>query len=358
MILSLENYLLAIEEHLPTMLVSSVAFSDIRAIARELPPATGACFECRLGEAAAADADFLVCVDGVLDTLAGRNASAKLNDTIATSSPWQRFRAFCEGRSNSALLRQTSNIWLEFDSSRHSVPVSRPSVFFGLNRIKDRQRVAEAGLRLLRGGPLPKQLAHTLSLCFSALPNNARVFQIGVMLSRTNTPIRVCVGGISRDQLLDYLLAVGWPGSIEDVEDLLHSMSGHLHVLAVAFDLDSDVGGVGPRLGIECYAGREYSVANVLNADPNWELFLKQLVELGLCLPGERDALLAWPGYAFRDVFLPSVFFRGLNHVKVVWEPPGFVHAKAYLTFAHAWRASITEASKHPSEWVTPAANL
>src|SRR5215213_1169515 len=334
MILSLDNYLAAIEEHLPTVLVSSAALSDIRRIARELPPVRSACFERPLGEVSM-ETDFSVCADGALDTLAGRNSSVMLNNMIVTSPPWQQFRKFCEGWSDSALLRQISNIWLEFDRSRHTVPISKPSVFFGVHRIKDRQRLAEAGVRRLRGGSLPGQLAHALSLCFSALPENANVFQVGVMLSRKNTPIRLCVLGIARDQLLDYLLAIGWSGSIDDVEHILHSISQHLPCLAVDFDLDSGVDGVGPRLGIECYMGREYQLVKV---HPNWELLLKQLVRLGLCLPSERDALLTWPGYGFRDVILPSVFFRGLNHVKVVWEPPGFVYAKAYLVFLHAWR--------------------
>ena len=331
------------------MLVSSAAFSDIRAIARELPPARGVCFEWRLGEAAAT-ADFSVCLDGALNTLAERSASAKPKEMIVTSPPWQHLRAFCVGWSDSALVRQTSNIWLEFDISGQSVPILKPSVFFGMNRIKDRQRVAEAGLALLRGGPLPTQLARTLSVCFSALPTNARVFQVGVMSSRKHTPIRLCVLGITRGQLPDYLQAIDWPGSTEDVQDVLHSISDHLHVLAVDFDLDSSVGGISPRLGIECYVGREYSL---VNTHPNWELFLEQLVGLGLCLPSERDALLAWPGYALQDVVLPSIFLRGLNHIKVMWEPPGIVYAKAYLRFVHAWRRSITEAPKRNVETST-----
>jgi len=290
--------------------------------------------------------------------LAGRNASAKLDSTIVTSPPWQRFRTFCESWSDSALLRQTSNVWLEFDRSRHSVPVLRPSVFFGVHRAKDSQRLAEAGVNLLRGGSLPAHLAHALSHCFSALPTNARVFQVGVMLSRKNTPVRLCVIGLTRDQLLDYLLAVGWPGSTKNVQDILHSVSYH-HLLAVTFDLDSGVGGVGPRLGIECHMGREYRLVNVY---PKWQVFLEQLVRVGLCLPSERDALLRWPGYTVRDVILPSLFFRGLNHVKVVWEPPGFVYAKAYLIFVHAWRAPTAEVPKRTSkcspEWVPPAATV
>jgi hypothetical protein len=334
MFLSLEDYLLAIDDHLPTVLVSSEALSDIRRIGRELPPVRSACFECPLGEIGGVT-DFSVCADGAVEHLSGRNAFAKLDDTIVTSSPWQRFRAFCEGWSDSALLRHISNVWLEFDRSRHSVPVSRPSVFFGVHRTKDRRRLAEAGVSLLRGESLPIQLAQALTFSLSALPKEARIFQVGVMLSRENTPVRLCMIGFTRDRLLDYLLAIRWPGSIEDVRRILRSISPHLPILAVDFDLDSSVGGVGPRLGLECYMGREHQLVNV---HPNWERFLEQLIRSGLCLPSERDALLAWPGYTLRDVIFPSVFFRGLNHVKVVWEPPGFVYAKAYLVFLHAWR--------------------
>jgi len=343
MLLSLENYLLAIEEHLPTALVSSTALSNIRTIARELPPVKVAGFECSLEEIGA-DADFLVCVDGAIDTLTGRNASVKLNDSVVTSPPWQRLLTFCQARSESAALQQIKNIWLEFDTSRHSVPILRPSVFFGIHRPKNYQRVAEAGLRLLRGSALPAQLTHTLSLCFGALPTNTSVFQVGMMLSRQTTPVRLCVGGLARDQLLGYLSDIGWSGSMDDLTDVLGALSHPLQALAVDLDVDGDVG---PRLGIECYVGQEYSLVNVF---PNWELFLNQLVGLGLCLPSKRDALLAWPGYAFREAVLPSLFLRGINHVKIVWEPPGLVYAKAYLSFVHAWRGSITEMSRQTGE--------
>ena len=318
---------------MPSVLVSPAALSDIRSMGRELPPVSSACFECPLGQVGG-EIDFSMCVDGAIDTLAGRNAFAKLNKTIVTSPPWRRFRAFCEGWTDSAFLRQIRNVWLEFDRSRHSVPVARPSVFFGVHRIRDRQKLGEAGLRLLVGGPLPAELTNALSYCFGALPPNARVFQVGVMFSRKDTPIRLCIIGITQDQLLDYLSSIGWPGSLQDVESVLRSLPQNIRILAVDYDLDSSVGHVGPRLGIECYMGREYSLVNVY---PDWELFLEQLVGLGLCLPDERDALLAWPGYELRRIILPSIFYRGVNHVKVVWEPPGFVYAKAYLVFLHRW---------------------
>ena len=336
MLLSLENHLLAIEEYLPTTLVSSSALSSIRKIACELPPVKMAGFECGLEEIAA-DADFLVCVDRALDTLTGRNESVTLNDSVITSLPLQRLRTFCRARSESALLQQIRNIWLEFDRSCHGVPTSRPSVFFGIDRTRSHQRAAEAGLTLLRGSPLPADLTHTLSHCFGALPTNARVFQVGMMLSRKTTPVRLCVGGLTLDQLSGYLSAIGWSGSMDDLTDVLEALSHPLQALAVDLDVDGDVG---PRLGIECYVGGEYSLVNV---HPNWELFLERLVELGLCLPSKRDALLAWPGYSFRDAILPSIFLRGINHVKLVWEPPGRVSAKAYLSFVHAWRGSIPE---------------
>ncbi len=338
MVSSLENYLLAIEAHLPAVLVSPTAFSDIRAMARELPPSERALFECRLGKAAA-DADFCVWADEALDILAGRDASAKLKTAIVRSLPWQRLRTLLEGRRDSALLRQTKDIWLEFDRPASSGAILRPSVFCGMRGIKeDRRRVVESGLRLLRGGPLPAQLANALSLCFGALPTNARVFQVGIMFSRKNMPVRLCARGFARDQVPDYLLAIGWPGSMEDVDDVLNSISPHLHDLAVTFDLDGGIGSVGPRLGIECRVKPRYSLED---AHLLWEPFLTELVRLDLCLPSEREALLTWPGYEFHDVDLPSVFVRGLNHAKVVWEPPGFVYAKAYLAFVHSRRRSI-----------------
>lgn len=333
MFLSLEDYLAQVEDHLPSVLVSPAALLDIRSMGRELPPARSACFECPLGQVGG-ETDFSMCVDGAIHTLARRNAFAKLNTSSVNSPPWQRFRAFCDSWSDSAFLRQIRNVWLEFDRSRHPMPVDRPNVFFGVHRTRNRQELGVAGLRVLQGGPLPAELTNAISFCFGTLPPDARVFQVGVMFSRKDTPIRLCVIGITREQLLDYLSSIGWPGSLQDVEGILRSLPQNVRVLAADFDLDGSTGQVGPRLGIECYMGREYSLVNVY---PDWERFLEQLVGLELCLPDERDALLAWPGYEPRRIILPSVIYRGVNHVKVVWEPPGSVHAKAYLVFLHRW---------------------
>jgi hypothetical protein len=84
-----------------------------------------------------------------------------------------------------------------------------------------------------------------------------------------------------------------------------------------------------PRAGVELALAREPQVRGRLVETA----FLSRLVETGLCTPGRRDALLAWPGT--RRCTLPhelweSVMVRRVNCVKLVSGPQG-VEAKAYL---------------------------
>jgi hypothetical protein len=101
---------------------------------------------------------------------------------------------------------------------------------------------------------------------------------------------------------------------------------------SVAIDLDL-VGDVLPRLGIECLPVE----TRLPEVDVRWKVLLDSLVADGLCTPAQQAALLAWPGYNHRRLIWPSLFVRGLNHVKLVLEPAGELKAKAYFGFVHAW---------------------
>src|SRR5207249_650425 len=87
-----------------------------------------------------------------------------------------------------------------------------------------------------------------------------------------------------------------------------------------------------------------------------WDALLDHLVEIGLCLPAKRDALVAYPGVSSEQTdaerwpagmarvseFLggrtTGLFLRVLHHVKIVYEPGAALEAKAYFGAARRWR--------------------
>jgi hypothetical protein len=184
--------------------------------------------------------------------------------------------------------------------------------------------------------------------CFDSLPPHGQVFQIGVMLPRQSesNSVRLCVDGISNDQILEYLSNIGWTYPLTDLNDLLSELSQFVDVIRLNFSV-KDV--VHPKIGLECYIDKQPKNT------PKWQLFLDYLVNMQLCTPEKANAVLKWPGYSeekyYQEVWpinfakasafvypgLKSTIARTLHHIKIVYHPHQPLQAKAYLWFSHRW---------------------
>jgi hypothetical protein len=252
---------------------------------------------------------------------------------------------------DAALARAVESVWLELDLDRPAgdeVPV--PGVFVdfldagitGGEDLDAAARLAGEALAPLLGGRLPDAAARRLRACIAALPAGAFVIYLGVMLSRpaAAAAVRLCVMGVEgRGALASFLGAAEWPGPAGDViEDAVAlAQADGAGAAMVHLDLLPD-GGVAPALGLEfTFARRPQLEGRIAERG-----LLDALVARGLCDPGKRDALAAWPGYRVETLpheLWPSLVVRRLNHVKVVCTPAGVVDAKAYLCFHHEYRS-------------------
>jgi hypothetical protein len=355
----LNVYLELIKPYIPSQLISSDNWSNISEIARILPSAITSFFgfECRLG-VEEAHADFLICADAAeagRKILAGNNYSIELPDFLMAHPVWSNIHNLGTAwdTDTSPLYDKVRDVWLEFDIEGPPANIPIPSCFFGPEPIystksvnpQPHQWVTQTALKLLLNRCLPSQIESQLFNCFDLLPREAYVFQIGVMLARKSDLVRICIRNISSEQIIEYLTQLNWPGSISDLKTILAQLSS----LVERIDLDLDVGEVIlPKIGLECYLSRQPKL------EPRWQLLLDYLVETGLCIPGKRDALDAYPGYIrektnrelwpthllklsnFLGPQYERVFFRGLNHIKIVYQPDKPVEAKAYLSVSHS----------------------
>ncbi len=356
---SLIDYLKLLKPNIPSQLISSENWGKIETVAGVLPRAITSFFgfECPL-RIEEAHADFLICADAKeagRQILADENYSITLPDLLTQHPVWNQIRDFSSSwnRDTSALFKQVNNIWLEFDIDRTStIPI--PSCFFGPNPIFSKQSIdsdnsdglhpdrwiSQSALKLLLARNLPTKIEDKLFQCFDLLPEGAYVFQIGVMLARQSDLVRICIRDISPTQIVDYLTQINWQGSIVELKNVLDRLSNFVDRI----DLDIDVGEVVfPKIGLECY------LKNQPDFEPRWLSFLNYLVETELCQPQKRNALLDYPGYirASRDRELwpinllklssflgaqyEQVLFRGLHHIKVVYQTEQPLQAKAYL---------------------------
>lgn len=360
-----ETLNLIVAPYIPSQLISPAHLSHINEIGRILPGAMTSFFgfECRLGESAPR-ADFLACIkvaDGGREILAGQHATTDLPKTLFEHPAWQQVRQFSRrwADPNSILYEQADHVWIEFDVDGPPPNIPVPSVFFGPKGIQSRigspvqsdvashphEWITETALPLVLGNFISPSAEQKLFECFDALPVDAEVFQIGVMLARKSEVVRLCVRNITPAQIPAYLTRLGWSGQEGRLRTLMTELSSCVGSINLNFDVSDRIL---PKIGLECYFDIPQDTWIKL------EQFLDHLVQTGLCLSDKRDALLAYVGQScesnyelwpdklryisrFLNGKFLSTFFRTLHHIKIVYQPDSVLEAKAYLAVNHCW---------------------
>ncbi|MFC1975630.1 hypothetical protein ACFLXQ_04470 [Chloroflexota bacterium] len=283
--------------------------------------------------------------------MAGSSVATPLPDIIQSNAIWHRLHNFCQAwnKTGSTLNKNVDNIWLEFDVENEVTDIPLPSCFFGPQSLHSQgthQWISQVALPLLLDDALPSKNERKLFDCLATLPDQANVFQIGLMLARATRTIRLCIIDIDSQQIPTYLAQLGWPGS----ESKLNSLIKDLTSLVDTIVLDIDVGQtLLPKIGLECY------LKNQPSSQDRWHVFLDYLVEQGLCCPDKREGLLAYPGYVREKTQQPhwpdhlrtmsnllgdhyeSIFVKGIHHLKVVYQPDCLLQVKAYLYVKQGW---------------------
>jgi hypothetical protein len=332
----------------PDQLIGSESRARIQAIASRLPAILASSmfgFECPLATDHP-EADFLVSVSGA-------NGAALLSETAASamqngSAPaWSSVAELAEIWANEG---RVDNVWLEFDLGGETRFV--PNLFFqpvytasDHNELHD--ILSQTGTIIL-GRLISQELADSLNRCIDALPERARIFQVGAMRARSSFGLRLCVDQIYLDRILFYLDQIGYPGDLEFVRKTFISLQRRTDAYALHLDLSPEVNA---RIGLECYV--DFRAAEVLHRIRLQQL-LDFLVEAGVCSKSKASGVAQFPGTA--DVrhhsaqwppnlrkmadFLgrSSMFRRRLHHIKITWSKSNTLQAKAYLAVNHHWQ--------------------
>jgi len=295
---SMKDQLKVVAPRLSADLVSTEALSHIYTLAQILPPLSNALLECRLG-ASASQLDLSVPLP---------NSATNLPDSILIHPVWRRCLNLSQdwADANSSLHQRVNAIWLEFDVDGQPSNVPIPCICMLLNQEPacDFQSLREMILKLLEH-PLSSHLESNLHLCFEALPAGAKMNLLGAMLSRQSDAVRLVISGIPPAQLSAYLAHIGWSGSVNELEEVISSISGLVDNIELSFDVGDTIF---PRIGLECY------LTGQAEDEPRWQLFLDHLVTTGLCTPAKRNALLGWLGYE------QKALKRAFQFGKKIWD--------------------------------------
>lgn len=231
------------------------------------------------------------------------------------------------------------SLWLELDLDRAvggSLP--DPVLCVEMERGADPVQTLDAVFPALDG---PRR-ALTLR-CLGEIPPPARLLYLFDLRARGTRALRLEILGLAPDAASAYLERVApalAPAAAAAAPLLAGAERPHL-----SFDIDPE--GIGPR------AGLEGSFVKGPHREPRWRELFDRLVDRGLCAPGKRDAIFAWPGqetfwsaparWPAEAAGTRGTCVRALSHVKVVARPDREPEAKAYLLFG--W---IGEALRSP----------
>lgn len=348
---TVDDYFRSLEPYLPEDLVSSECLTGIRAVAALLPGALTDIFgfDCQLG-VESDQVHFLFCVRPTgagRDVLAGRCESTDLPRPFTQHPVWRQLGEFCGAWADPARIfhDKVTELWLELDMDEPRPAVPAPNMFVGSKCIRldfeSHEWLTRQALPELTGFPVPQPVECKLLDCIQRLPRGADIFQVGAMLAREPAFVRICVRGLSPDRITTYLTDIDWPGDEHEIAALVTDLTGLADWVCVDVDVSDRIG---PKVGIECYCGSK-SAPRLIR---HYDRLLEWLVQKGLCLPKQQDALVAFSGIANeRDdasrwpeslsaassLMGPghvSIMTRELSHVKVVYQQGRPLAAKAY----------------------------
>ena len=309
-------------------------------LAGVIPPIPRGIFECHLRDASTR-VDFGL---SIARAEAGFIAQPFLPAAATALPAWQRVIDFGAHWADPAsrLGAAIPSLWLEFDLDGVAPPRLAPSLFFMLKRrgleATEAREVTEAALRELLAESHETAL-RVVRRCFEVAASFrghgdvGKIHQVGVMLARPGSGVRLCVAALPPDLIVHYLEAVGWRGRADLLAALVDWLRDRVDRLDL-LDLDIQEGQVQPRIGLEVLFDKHPP------GNPRESAWLAELVARGACAPAWRDTVLAWPGYTHlapgpqTELRLQQQLVkRRVSHFKLVHQPPRPLEAKAYLWF-------------------------
>ncbi len=336
--------------HLEKPIVSVETLKKITNFSKLLPATSAIGFEHRLAQDNT-EVDFFIRAgkkDGGDKIFAAYNAQTSPHPQLYHSPLWGRIKQFCHIwlQEDYPLNQYIEHIWLEMDNQELDREQPAPCFFFEVSHQanKNYDWITKLALPTLYGQSVPETTKNQIAHCISNLPKYSHIAYIGTMLSRPNSPIRLCIKMEIKD-VISYLKAIGWNYDFEQITKTLNNLiKDFAESVVLTLDVQDKVM---PRVGFE------YKPAFQAKG---WDVILARLVENELCYASEREAFLNWqheptelqdkefrhqltliPPDKLSEDNLP-ITIRRLNHVKVDCYQNSQLRAKIYYGLIYLYQ--------------------
>jgi len=251
---SLSDYIKVIENTVNKNLISPVYLSIIKNITDIFPPQITSMFgfECRLDNNKA-EADFAFSIQPDMAEM------LRIIDFEEKFWPeniiWSRVSNLVNSLDEPEFKDIISILWLEFDMKENVKEIPLPGVFISFEKYLRKNRVklskedkikkcfsvSEKVLSSLRGKAFFEKIKPAFIKLLRLLPERAMLFQAGTMLSRPGEFIRICITNITPEEIIHILKEMDWPGSMEELYEILKKLLTFGDILVLALDLGETV---------------------------------------------------------------------------------------------------------------------
>ncbi len=347
------DYLQAIQSTTPKALISDLTYTAISRLSclftEDISSFFG--FEHRL-QSPTAHADFLIAVSserGEREAFARLLTAGSFPTEYLQVPEWQQVRSFVQHwvDAHSILHTHVLGLWLEFDIDPASTNIPIPCVFIHTIPMKaakhdsDYDWLLSSTLPVLLGHPLSSTVRSRLIQAFNKLPDTASIMDVGVMLSRASSGVRLVYRHLQPKEMIPYLQSLGWTDTDGELASLIEELTVHASRLVLHITITDQ--GVAPKIGLECsFAPDRYQL------ETRWTDLFGYLESKHICLQGKKDLITDFMGADLEDsttafsldsytmaVRIPhaqysKALIRYLSHVKIVYSPGHPLEAKAY----------------------------
>ncbi len=348
MVYSLHDYFSLIKPQLPDSIIKKNNLLLLEQVTKQLPIVSMFLLESRLSDSC-----------DRIDLSIGLQQQKLSKDQILIDSPfWQKLCFFSELWTTSGTIvhQIVEDIWLEIDLDQDIHNLQIPCYFLTLKTevLKKQNNIDQKVAQILKiisllndHNALHESKIHLFKHCLENLPDSSSITQIGVMLSRGQDKIRINIEKLHGQEIANYLSKIINTPVDQELQKVISIFTPLSDRIILTFDLENET--IGKRIGLECFLNQQPK------KEPRWHEFLDILVKKNCCTPEKKEFLLNWTGLTQKkDIQTPwpknlkqlepwmekdiiSVFFRTINHLKLVYQPPLNLEAKAYLGFGHSW---------------------
>lgn len=218
--------------------------------------------------------------------------------------------------------KPVGEIWYELDHEKCSSDYIDACYFVDASAVHsgaDNSWVFEDELPRFLSADEVGRLKPNLMRCINLLPEGCRLFQLGVMVGRGDSRVRLFTDSLPPDLVRQYLTDVNWPGDLPALTALLSELVPFTDDGCFLIDFDVSEETVSEKLGINFGTGTAHEAI---------EEFLNYLSSKGLCLPEKCAGVLQWvktPPQA--QPFIQN----DISHFKLPFIAGEVKSAKAYL---------------------------